>query len=327
MSPRIVYFGMHGRFSGPPLAALLRAGMTVSALVVPRPPGAASAASAPVRHVPPPAPRTGALPMVPTSAPRSAAEYAWQSGIPVLEVGPFGDAGVLPALAALRPDVICVACFPHLLPQSLLSLPRYGSFNLHPSLLPAYRGPAPLFWIFHDDLGRAGVTVHLMDRLADSGPIAVQAPVSLPDGTRYGRAESWCASLGGDLLVETIRAVVAGRLVCRRQIPAMASLAPNPTGADFVIMRDWAPRRAYNFLCGIAGWSRPVILDLAEGRYIIHEAAAFAAILQAGHPPVSLQELAAMAARDGIACARRRTPAQFARVPGTPPPPKVSTDV
>lgn len=260
--PRIVFFGMDGPFSAPPLAALLEAGMSVCALVVPCPAGLAP--RLPVRLLPPPARHTGTLPILQAPATHNAIGLARQAGLPVLEVAGLADARVRAALAALRPDLICVACFPHLLPPSLCALPRHGAFNLHPSLLPAYRGPAPLFWVFHDGLERAGVTVHLMERRADSGAIVAQTPVALPDGVGYSQAERICAEVGGRLLVEAVRAAVAGQLASRPQPAEGASPAPYPGEADFVITPAWSPRRACNFLRGMAEWGRPVVQALGE---------------------------------------------------------------
>src|SRR5581483_2102492 len=82
--------------------------------------------------------------------------------------------GLVGALADLKPDLIFVAGFPRKLPPNLLELPRLGCINLHPSLLPRYRGPDPLFWQFMNDETHVGFTFHRMDTDFDTGPILIQ---------------------------------------------------------------------------------------------------------------------------------------------------------
>ena len=176
---RILYFGMDGAFSRVPLVTLLETGFAVCGVVVPRPAGMTPAA-APIRRLAsPPRQHSGekprrTLPMTQPPPEGTASSIAWHHGIPVFEAADLAHAETITLLARLRPDVICVACFPRLLPVSILALPRLGALNLHPSLLPSYRGPAPLFWVFHDGLERAGVTLHVMDAGADTGPIVAQ---------------------------------------------------------------------------------------------------------------------------------------------------------
>src|SRR5438067_10696883 len=197
---RVLFFGMEGRFSRAPLAALLVAELEVCAVVVPRPAGVAGD-GAPLRVLPPPERRPRELPLATAASEPTIVGLAWAHGVPVLEVGRLAHPETLTALHDLRPDVLCVACFPRLLPRELLDLARHGGLNVHPSLLPAYRGPAPLFWVFHghtshspsastslpvrsastdarpgahlwlpnEGLGNAGVTVHVLDERADTG--------------------------------------------------------------------------------------------------------------------------------------------------------------
>src|SRR5256714_7281591 len=138
---------MEGRFSRAPLAALLAAECTVGAVVVLRPTGVAGD-GAPLRVLLPPRRRPRALPLVAARSEPTIVGLAWAHGVPVLEAGRLAHPQTLAALHDLRPDVLCVACFPRLLPPELLDLARHGGLHVHPSLLPAYRGPAPLFWVF-----------------------------------------------------------------------------------------------------------------------------------------------------------------------------------
>ncbi len=181
----------------------------------------------------------------------------------------------LAVLADLKPDVICVACFPRLLPEKLLSLPKYGAMNLHPSLLPAYRGPSPLFWIFHDGLEHAGITLHLMEAHADTGDIVSQKPIILRDGITFSEAERVCSGEGARLILEALRAIREGKFMHTPQPPTNAPRAPNPTEQDYIITPDWSARRAFNFIRGIAEWNHPITLAITGKRLIVRAAIAF----------------------------------------------------
>jgi methionyl-tRNA formyltransferase len=86
-----------------------------------------------------------------------------------------------PLLRALRPDLVLCWGFPWRIPQAALDVPRLGSVNCHPALLPRHRGPIPMAWAFRDGDGQFGVTWHRMDSELDTGPILAQAPVPMED--------------------------------------------------------------------------------------------------------------------------------------------------
>jgi len=248
---KAIFFGMECRFSRPTLTALLAGGIDVRAVVVPRPRSVrVGAFGAPMRLLAPPRPARG-LALPPVSTERGILRLAGAAGVPVFEVGRLAHEETITVLRDLDPDVIVVACFPRLLPSALLDLPRHGALNVHPSLLPAYRGPQPLFWIFHDGLEHAGVTVHLMDSGADTGDIVAQRPLALPDGVAYADAEQRCAEEGARLVVEAAHALDAGTLARRPQPATGISYAPAPRPEDFVVAPDWSARRAFNFMRGM----------------------------------------------------------------------------
>jgi len=266
---------MAGGFSAPPLLALLGSEFEVVGVVVPRPSGVADAP--PVRVVAPPLRPRRALQVRGNPPAANAAALAWAAGVPVLEVAALSDPVTLPALAALaalRPDVLCVACFPARVHARVLALAPLGGLNLHPSLLPEYRGPAPLFWLFHDGLERAGVTVHRMTGQIDSGPIVAQTAVRLPDGITYQAAEDLCAEEGGRLLVTALRRIVADPGAGQPQV-GIGLPAPSPQESDFHLTPEWSARRGFNFIRGMAGWGEPLMLAAEGRRYQIAQALAF----------------------------------------------------
>lgn len=270
---RVLFFGMEGVFSQAPLVALLASEFKVVAVVVPAP--ARFPGLPPIRLWTRPPRWQNLIPLGGSTPPPTITTLTWDAGIPVYDVSRLKHPQTLMALAALQPDVLCVACFPRLLPTPLFEIPRVGGFNVHPSLLPQFRGPEPLFWTFHTGLEHAGVTIHRLDSGADTGPIAAQAPIVLPDGIHYNQAEHRCSELGARLLVDTLRRAAAGALVTQPQSEADASFAPRPGPDDFVITPDWSARRAYNFVAGLADWGQPIWYDTGTERLQIAEALSF----------------------------------------------------
>src|SRR3990172_1981282 len=174
---RILYFGMFGELSLRPLSALIKTGATVCAVVVP--------ASNPkgfeiLRKLEPPRPDADALPVLSKFVSPNIVTLAWDNHIPVFEVADIRRSPS--SFADLRPDLICVSCFSRIIPRQLFALPMFGALNLHPSLLPAYRGPSPLFWQFRSGETRTGVTLHFMNERADAGNILLQSEVNFADG-------------------------------------------------------------------------------------------------------------------------------------------------
>ncbi|NJN53511.1 MAG: hypothetical protein HC804_01420 [Anaerolineae bacterium] len=175
------------------------------------------------------------------------------------------EAETVAALTAVAPDLICVSCFNQIFPPALLEIPRFGCLNVHPSRLPQFRGPSPLFWTFHEGQNETAVTVHFMDAGIDTGEIALQGSLTLPDGISGAQTEQMAAERGGRLLLAAIQQLADGRLP-RHPQPANGSYYPAPTGDDFRLDVCWSARRAFNFMRGTAEWARPypVLVDGQE---------------------------------------------------------------
>jgi methionyl-tRNA formyltransferase len=266
---RIVYFGMNGAFSGPPLAALLAAGHDVRAIVTPQLEGAPAvtlpiAQAHPMQPTQPARKMRGALPQLAPPPAHMLRQIAQEHALPLLEVGSLRDAATLATLASYQPDAICVACFSHRLPAEVLRIPRLGCLNVHPSLLPENRGPDPLFWTFRRGDRMAGVTIHLMDEGFDSGPLLLQEAVPVPDGISARTLEAQLAARGGKLLAQALAGLATGTLHPVPQDNARASSYPMPSAEDMLITPEMSARHAYNFACGLLAY-QPIIIQV-EGR-------------------------------------------------------------
>lgn len=281
---RLVFFGMLGDLSRIPLGALLNAGVNVVGVVVPAstlslPGRSAGAAIVPVAAEPPSSP----LPLLNPHLSPNVLHLAWQRRIPVFATHRLDSAETLATLAGLLPDLICVSCFSQRLPKALLELPQHGCLNLHPSLLPDFRGPSPLFWTFRQGRTNSGVTVHFMDEGLDTGDIVLQAPLALPDGISGVEAERLYAARGGHLLVEAVQALARGQLA-RRPQPAGGSTYPWPAAADFRLDRRWPARRAFNFMRGTAGWGQTYPVTVAGQEFELATAVAYTAATTIAEP-------------------------------------------
>ncbi len=268
---RIVFFGMGGVFSRLPLEALLHAGADLRAVVTPEPHDLSrtSRDDAPFTIVPPPI-RSAIRRTLPLAGgappPLSLRELAAASAAPLVSVARLNDPATLAALAEFRPDAICVACFTQRLSSALLRLPRLGCLNAHPSLLPANRGPDPLFWVFHSGASEIGVTVHLMDEGLDTGPIITQARAPLEPGETEAALELRLATLAGRQMVEALAGLRDGALGAQPQPSAHASAQSWPAAEDYAIpAAQWLARRAYTFACGVVGRGQPITLIASDG--------------------------------------------------------------
>jgi methionyl-tRNA formyltransferase len=195
---RIVYFGMTGLFSIAPLKQLIGTGMEIVAVVIPQ-----YHRLAPVLVKPQP-PGPSDLPLLSSYLQENIVHVAWQHQIPVWEVGKLTESATIDQIAQFRSDLICVVCFPYIFPKVLLELPQYGCINLHPSLLPAYRGAMPIQQIIQHGERRSGVTLHFMDEGIDTGEIISQVAFDLPAGITEIELTQRCAIAGATLLVETV---------------------------------------------------------------------------------------------------------------------------
>jgi methionyl-tRNA formyltransferase len=200
----------------------------------------------------------------------SVLKTTWQHGIPLYGIKRVKAEETRRILKSLAPMLGVVACFPRRLPEPLLSVPRYGFLNVHPSLLPDYRGPSPIFWQFRAGEQQTGVTVHWMDAEFDTGPIASQRLVPLADGISEHDATRLMARAGGRALVDVLHHVAGGELPYRRQ-PAGGSHQPWPGPQDFSISPDWPARRIYNFMRATAVWGIPYILKIDEQEWLLSD--------------------------------------------------------
>jgi methionyl-tRNA formyltransferase len=179
---------------------------------------------------------------------------AERAGIPVLQPLKIRTPEFLQALSSWQPDVIVVAAYGRILHKPILQLPPMGCVNVHGSLLPKYRGAAPVQWAVINGETETGITTMLMDEGMDTGAMLLQEKLEIiPDDTA-GTLAPRLAALGGRLLIETLVQLKAGTLVPTKQDDQQATMAPLLKKEDGLI--DWtlSATSLTNRVRGLSPW-------------------------------------------------------------------------
>jgi methionyl-tRNA formyltransferase len=163
--------------------------------------------------------------------------FATDAGLRVIQPESFKDATEVELLAELKPDIIIVAAYGQLLPEAVLKIPTHQCINIHPSLLPEYRGPSPVAAAILNGDAQTGVTMMLIERKLDSGPIIAQMTADIMDDDTTGSLTGRLASTGAELLVKTLPSWVAGSIQPVPQDESRASYTHREKKEDGAL--DW----------------------------------------------------------------------------------------
>ncbi|TDI24757.1 MAG: methionyl-tRNA formyltransferase [Acidobacteria bacterium] len=189
-------------------------------------------------------------------------------GIPVLQPERVGDPAFAAALASCGADLGVVAAYGKILPDAILHTPRHGTINVHASLLPRFRGAAPVHRAIIAGERETGVTMIRLVREMDAGPMLARAVRPIADDETSDVVDRALAEIGASLLVSTVREIAAGRVTEQPQDHALATLAPRLTSEDGRL--DWTrPARAiHNLVRGLHPWPHAFSF-LDTSRYLI----------------------------------------------------------
>lgn len=201
---RLVFLGS-GAFAVPSLEAVLDAGHDVAALV-----------TQPDREKG----RGRVLSATPTKV------VAERHGLPVLQPARIKEPQAVEALRALRPDVHVVVAYGQILSRAVIDVAPMGTVNVHSSLLPRYRGAAPIHWAIVNGESETGVTTMLIDEGLDTGPTLLARATPIGSEETAPELEARLAHLGAEVLLETLDGLARGSLVPRPQDHGRATLAP-----------------------------------------------------------------------------------------------------
>lgn len=164
-------------------------------------------------------------------------DQALALGLPVYQPERVREENFIRLLRGLKPDVVAVVAFGQILPGEILNLPPLGCVNVHASLLPRYRGAAPIQRAVINGERETGVTIMKMDRGLDTGDMLIQARTPVDPEENFGSLHDRLARMGADLLPEALEMLAAGRLTGIPQDNGKATYAPVITRQDEII--DW----------------------------------------------------------------------------------------
>ena len=176
---------------------------------------------------------------------------AQTADIPVLQPEKIKTAAFYDALAAYKADIFVVAAYGRILPERILNMPAYGAVNIHASLLPVYRGAAPIQRALINGDNKTGITIMQMDKGIDTGDILLQEELPIKDSDTYGSLHDALSELGARLILDALAKLEAGTVRRERQNETAASYAPMLVRTDERI--DWhkTAREIFNLARGL----------------------------------------------------------------------------
>lgn len=200
------------------------------------------------------------------SVPPPVKELAERHGLPVLQPIKVRAPEFIDSVREMNPDVVVVVAFGQILPKALLEIPRYGCINVHASLLPRYRGAAPLNWCIINGEIETGVTTMLMDVGLDTGDMLLKKATPIDPDEDTSSLHDRLSLIGADLLHETLDLLVQGKLVPEKQDDALSCYAPMLKKEDGLI--DWTrdARTIRNLVRGMTPW--PGAFTYLDGKLV-----------------------------------------------------------
>lgn len=241
---KIVYMGTPP-FAVPPLLSLITAGHDIVGVVT---------------RIDKPAGRGKVL------TPPAVKVAAEQSGVPLFQPKRVREPESVAAIKSMGPDVIVVAAYGQILPREVLELPKFGCVNIHASLLPAYRGAAPINWAIINGETRTGITIMQMDEGLDTGGILAQKSIPIGPRDTAGDLTEKLSELGSRLLADTLSRIESGGLTAVPQDNSKASMAPLLKKEDGLIDWTMGAREIHNRVRGLFPW--PGAYGFLDGKLI-----------------------------------------------------------
>lgn len=209
-------------------------------------------------------------------------QYALEHSLPLLQPERLKDESFLEALRAWQADLQIVVAF-RMLPEVVWNMPRLGTFNLHASLLPQYRGAAPINWAVINGDTETGITTFFLKHEIDTGEVIQQVKVPIADTDDVGVVHDKLMYLGGKLVTETVDAILNGTVksIPQEEMAVVGELRPAPKIFKETCRIDWnqPKKRIYDFIRGLspypAAWTElhmgdyaPVVLKVFESEQV-----------------------------------------------------------
>jgi len=223
----IVYIGSSGPLSTIPLQTLINSKFNISAVAVD-------------------SNKNDTIPNINKNS-DSLASLAFYNNVPLIKLTKKVASNVA-AIKKYQPDIILVSCYARKISTEITQLAKTGCFNVHPSLLPRYRGPTPLFWQFKKGEEKFGVTLHRVTEKFDQGNIIAQQTIKMPDGISKAEASILLAKLASKIILKTLPLLQNGNFKEVTQDETIASYQSYFKKEDYAVSVNWTAKRLYNFI-------------------------------------------------------------------------------
>lgn len=193
-------------------------------------------------------------------------QYAVEHGLHVMQPERLKDEAFIEELRSLQADLQIVVAF-RMLPMAVWAMPRLGTFNLHASLLPQYRGAAPINWAVINGETRTGITTFFLKHEIDTGEVIQQVEIPISDTDNVGTVHDRLMKLGGDLVVETVDRILSGTVksIPQEDMAVSGELKPAPKIFRETCRINWNQpvKRVYDFVRGLSpypgAWTEAVL--------------------------------------------------------------------
>ena len=178
---------------------------------------------------------------------------AEENNLAILQPGRLDDS-FLNLLLTLKPDLLVVVAFGQIIPGKVLSSAKWGGINIHASLLPKYRGSAPIQWAIINNEKETGLTTMFMDEGLDTGPILMHQEVGILKGETAGQLHDRLSSLAPGLLIKTLQGLAKGTIEKKKQDDSLATYASKLTKEHGLLNWSWPAERLCGLIRGLDPW-------------------------------------------------------------------------
>lgn len=193
--------------------------------------------------------------MIPTPVKAAALEYGIEVYQPISMRKGDDAAEAMNILNNIAPDLVVVTAYGQILPKEILELPKYGCINIHASLLPKYRGAAPINWVLLNGETETGVTSMQMSEGLDTGDMLIKKSVKIGENETYSQLYSRLAEIGGEVLMETLNALESGDLAPEKQDDSLSCYSPMIRKEMSALDFSRSAAELHNIIRGVTGFT------------------------------------------------------------------------
>lgn len=196
-------------------------------------------------------------------------KYAVEKGLNVLQPDKLKAKSFTTSLAELNPNLFIVVAF-RMLPEAVWSMPKYGTFNLHGSLLPKYRGAAPINWAIINGEKETGVTTFMLQHEIDTGAILMQQAIEIKEEDNFGTVYDKLKIIGAGLVIKTLHLIESDKITFQPQEDTMACHAPKIFHETCLINFSLSAKSVFNFIRGLAPYPGAHFIFEGEEMKVYH---------------------------------------------------------